>query len=416
MQLTMSLEGEVSIILHAKDGMVHAVNVASKRPLLANQLLQQKTPQLAITLVSSLYRICAKAQACASIDAMETALGIQTHASTRQVRVQILRMETLREHAWRILLDWPLMINEKPDNESLKQLLQIDRYWQQAVDSKAQAFQIEARALQSDGLIKADNRQTTALLDACSELLKKAVFSRSPAQWLALKDADELADWAEKCETSAARLIHRLMHKGWEEIGQSQIQALPDLDSAMLERLLNKQNANRFMHTPEIDGEQYETTPYSRQYSSALIQSLSEQFGNGLLTRFVAVLVELAVMQAEMRSCLNRGVEYSARPSVKSGVKNTRKSDNAMGIGVGVGVVEAARGRLVHRVRLQDDCVAEYQIVAPTEWNFHPQGVLARSLKYLAKGDDEHLEEQAGLLIHAMDPCVKFSLQVKSDA
>jgi Ni,Fe-hydrogenase I large subunit len=42
--------------------------------------------------------------------------------------------------------------------------------------------------------------------------------------------------------------------------------------------------------------------------------------------------------------------------------------------GCGLARVETARGTLLHRVELDGDRVARYAIVAPTEWNFHPQG------------------------------------------
>ncbi|MEM9248205.1 MAG: nickel-dependent hydrogenase large subunit [Pseudomonadota bacterium] len=41
--------------------------------------------------------------------------------------------------------------------------------------------------------------------------------------------------------------------------------------------------------------------------------------------------------------------------------------------GVGVGLVEAARGALGHWVRIEDGVIANYQIIAPTTWNFSPR-------------------------------------------
>ncbi len=77
----------------------------------------------------------------------------------------------------------------------------------------------------------------------------------------------------------------------------------------------------------------------------------------------------------------------------------------------GLGQVEAARGRLLHRIQLDGERIRRYQIVAPTEWNFHPQGVVAQSLKTLS-GDNEQIEQQARLLINEIDPCVTYQLSV----
>jgi Ni,Fe-hydrogenase I large subunit len=74
--------------------------------------------------------------------------------------------------------------------------------------------------------------------------------------------------------------------------------------------------------------------------------------------------------------------------------------------------MEASRGRLIHRVALEGERISRYQILAPTEWNFHPQGVLARGLAGLDVKDPGKFRWQAGLLINTIDPCVGYDLEV----
>ncbi len=80
----------------------------------------------------------------------------------------------------------------------------------------------------------------------------------------------------------------------------------------------------------------------------------------------------------------------------------------------GVGSAEAARGLLVHRVTIINGRVEQYQILAPTEWNFHPQGVVAQGLTAIAGSGAEgaELERLARLYITAVDPCVDYKLYV----
>ena len=79
---------------------------------------------------------------------------------------------------------------------------------------------------------------------------------------------------------------------------------------------------------------------------------------------------------------------------------------------MGIGQVEAARGRLVHCVELERGVVKHYQILAPTEWNFHPLGVVARGLETLTTKNEILLRKQADLLINAIDPCVGYDITV----
>lgn len=77
--------------------------------------------------------------------------------------------------------------------------------------------------------------------------------------------------------------------------------------------------------------------------------------------------------------------------------------------------VQAARGDLVHRVELSHDVatnVKQYQIIAPTEWNFHPQGSLVSMLKGVIV-PKERLMLLLEKMILAIDPCVAYDIQIE---
>jgi len=81
-------------------------------------------------------------------------------------------------------------------------------------------------------------------------------------------------------------------------------------------------------------------------------------------------------------------------------------SSGALNLGHGQAIawVEMARGLLLHWVQLDaDGKVADYRVVAPTEWNFHPEGALARALRVLPAEDTA----SAWILAAAYDACVE---------
>jgi coenzyme F420-reducing hydrogenase alpha subunit len=84
----------------------------------------------------------------------------------------------------------------------------------------------------------------------------------------------------------------------------------------------------------------------------------------------------------------------------------------ALADGEGLAAVQTARGLLLHRARVRDGRVADYQIVAPTEWNFHPDGPLARGLAGMAADDGDTLARRARLAVQALDPCVGCTIEV----
>ena len=84
----------------------------------------------------------------------------------------------------------------------------------------------------------------------------------------------------------------------------------------------------------------------------------------------------------------------------------------AVATGVGRALVATARGLLMHEITLEGETIADYVIVAPTEWNFHPAGALADWLidaPIASAGAARALAEHA---VAALDPCVATRITV----
>ena len=74
-----------------------------------------------------------------------------------------------------------------------------------------------------------------------------------------------------------------------------------------------------------------------------------------------------------------------------------------LGTGQALAWCEMARGLLLHWVRLDvAGAVQDYRVLAPTEWNFHPEGALAQTVAALPVDD----VTAARTLAAAYDPCV----------
>lgn len=84
----------------------------------------------------------------------------------------------------------------------------------------------------------------------------------------------------------------------------------------------------------------------------------------------------------------------------------------AVAPGRGRSTVETARGLLMHEVALRDGAVADYVIVAPTEWNFHPEGALKSWLLGRPAGDPDELRAFVADAVAALDPCVEWDLLI----
>jgi len=389
----MSLEGHVSISLLIAEQCVQQATVKSQRPLLAQALLAGTDARDAPQKVGLVFNLCARAQASASVFSIEQASKNEASKEACGVRAQLVRMELIREHLWRICLDWPGLRGAQAEKTLMKQVLLLDKEWESCLDAGKQAF-----VLGGDVKLPLKSKASSIAMKL-GTLLKEHIFYMPPKAFYACKDVEGYLLWAQYTQMNVPQLIQSLVHRGWQGVGQADTKVLPNLELAWLDKALSTDDADSFMKQPTVDGEACESTPYARQQLHPLTVELEQKYGLGLLVRFTAVLLELAATYLDLEKAL---MQFESKcDAVGVAPKNT-----------GFGTVEAARGRLLHRVVLDEaQKVKTYQIVAPTEWNFHPDGVLKKALETL-QGDETSIEQQAKLLIHAMDPCVKYVLEI----
>jgi coenzyme F420-reducing hydrogenase alpha subunit len=153
----------------------------------------------------------------------------------------------------------------------------------------------------------------------------------------------------------------------------------------------------RYAAAPDLDGIIPEAGAWARSRSTMAPDTPA--------ARLRARLDELAAMPLKLR-----GLVTGDAPPYPDARIGYRLGDN-----LGAAAVETARGRLYHLVELdRDGRVARFDCLAPTEWNFHPHGPLARMLRGATlAADGQQAVEQ---LIAAFDPCVGTKLTIREVA
>jgi coenzyme F420-reducing hydrogenase alpha subunit len=393
----MNDEGRLCITLTRQDGRVGAVDIASTRPLQATRVFETKTPEAVLQLLPLLYSICAMAQAKAAQSACERALGISVPRGICLARELLVCLETAREHLWRILMDWPVLVDEERQAAVAAPLTRLLPEARNALFAEGRAFGFAVKLHAADWALQ----DLAGLLDG---LLERTVFGCHARDWLAIREKAALDDWTGHSGGLAARVLRRLRDNGWETVGAVAPAFLPSLPDDWLAARLAGPDAAAFIARPDWEGLARETTPLARQLEVPLIRALLAHGGAGLLARMAALLVELAELPARVRA-----LSVALREDLGG---RAEAPGDATPAGVGLAQVEAARGRLVHRVEVERGSVRRYQILAPTEWNFHPDGAAARALLNLPAGEAALQRRLAAALINAVDPCIDYDLVV----
>jgi hypothetical protein len=144
-----------------------------------------------------------------------------------------------------------------------------------------------------------------------------------------------------------------------------------------------------FCRTPHWQGQAAETGALARR------QAVSGPAAGAFAARWLARLEELREWAGGMER-VGAGGTASAVPA---------------GGQRGRALVETARGLLMHEIVLDGGRIADYFIVAPTEWNFHPQGPLPDWLNGYDAGERQAVETFAARAVAALDPCVRWELE-----
>lgn len=372
----MSAAGAIRLDVAWDGRRISALKLTSTRVPVAERLLVGRTPAETPRLVGMLFSVCRRAQMVACDWALDAARGTVASGAQRLEAERAVVVEALHENLWRLLLDWPGIEGEAAEPARYAAL---------------------RRGLANIPLDQAD--ALAELARRVSELLQQQVFGTAPAIWLGEIDGGGVDDWIGAGATQAARLLARLRAA---DVGGVTARLLPQLDASTLSGVLAPQLAANpeFLRLPVWHGVPAETGPLARHAGMAGLTGLRQRVGDTVGLRLVARLVDAAhgaLRLAELAEGASSGaVARSAR----------------LGAGEGCAAVETARGTLVHRVVVENERVAAYQVLAPTEWNFHPDGALADLLQGQRAADAAEAERAARLAVHALDPCVPHTVRV----
>lgn len=392
----MSIEGKLRIELECRENRVSQVRIRSSRPLQLPLLFEGKPVEEVLQTIPLLYSICATAQASAAAGACRQAVGVEVEPGVLLGESMLLWLETAREHLCRVLIDWPGYLGEPPNRAQLPGFLQL------LPDAKSALFDETGAPFTLQPRLRPQAETLARLIERLSQILERSVFGMTAEEWSALDTLAPLERWIEGRQTLAARYLDKMRTSGVALLGQTTVESLPKLDDSEFHERLQADDADEFVAAPEWTARARETSCLTRQAQHPLIVAMEPVYGRGMQTRLVARLLELAAIPAHLKRLLQLIGEETAAPD---------RGDSTPVSGMGLGVVEAARGRLVHRARTSGHTIEGYQILAPTEWNFHPRGLVAEGLLGLPCTYQSTMREQASLFISAVDPCVGYSFE-----
>lgn len=375
------LAGRLAITVQYDGTTIRDLHICSSRPHQLTRLLEGRSREEVTAIVPLLFSLCSTAQSVASLTALESNNKVKPCLDVSIARTVLIYLESARELCLRLVKDW------LPGSDLIN-TTRLMQFYQSASSQLNWALQLQSNDLMpSKGQTKPEFCYD-ALIHNLEVLLSPVTESCHNGRLVA--------------KTSNA--ISRLVLDTEAEFSTINLYdpSLPlEVTPSYLAHKLRDKDSLLFCSRPEVENGAIsrcaESSVWTRNRDSVLVQQSREQGYHPLNQRFFALINELSLLPKKIGVAVSSGVSVVEPLEV-----------------VGLAKVPAARGDLIHYIEQTPGAegIDKYRIVAPTEWNFHPKGTLVSMLTGV-NVSRETLRPLVEKLILAIDPCVAYDIQIE---
>jgi hydrogenase large subunit len=466
------VEGDLEVSLDVVNGSVQAAYVNSPMYRGFEQILKDKHPLDALVYVPRICGICSVAQSAASAQALAHAMGLQSPENGRLSANLTLAAENIADHLSHFYLFF--MPDFARDYYQARTWFSDAQARFKAVSGSANSDVLPARAkfmnlmgylagkwphtlsLQPGGSTRpielAEQMRISILLSEFRGFLERTLFGDKLETFASLDSESALLTWLESRKILAdlprfltiaydlelhklGRATDRFMSYGAYHNGEENLFAagvwednnLQSLDIASIREDVShswmegeialppaagltlpkpdKAGAYSWCKSPRLNEKVVETGALARQVVAGhpLVRDLVARHGGNVTARVVARLLEIARVLPEMEKWTRR-----LRPGEPFCFSATNLEEAS-----GIGLIEAARGSLGHWLEVRQGKIHNYQIIAPTTWNFSPRdasgqpGALEQALVGVKIEDNnEGAPIAVQHVVRSFDPCM----------
>lgn len=397
-----SIAGGLNIVL-----VDNRVDIESSRPIHAFELLKGKSVQQALNTVPLLYGVCAMAQTTAAAMAI-----LASSSSSKPSEFDfdcsrhciLVQTENLREHSIRLLRDiQPIVQKGSVDAGHFRILGAVLN------KIKLNLFPLnDAFTNQHSAEPLAHNNSLKQTIDDFIKVVDTAIFAGEMQAFQHCATHAELEKWQRSYPSLASELLNTVstldaLHHNEVRLSACSIDHFGQLHFTVCKEMLNG-NGVSYAQQPVLNNKCLHTGSFARQSEHPLLRDNTQSAAIGhLKQQWLARLLDITELAQQLAKSSRLNAEQS---TWRKWLQHKHCGD------IGISAVETARGLLMHAARVLDGNIIEYCVVAPTEWNFHPEGIVPQTLSNTSVLPRAEREQYARWFINALDPCIHFQLEV----
>jgi hydrogenase large subunit len=420
-KLIEKIEGEAELDFSFKNNKIDNVDIKFSFFRGIEQILVGKPAMDALVITPRVCGICNHAHLLASVRAIEDgyrSVGVEVSLTKKanDIREFTLACELIQNHIkWLYLTILPqlekLLGQESGENYALKA-----SYLSSTITKALAIFagQWPHSSYAVAGGVTCDPTyvdvlQAESLVDESIKFFEQVVMGMSLERVLGLESVTDLP----KIGGDFAKVLYLLGSSGMAEVGKSHDRfivfgeclcfkigkSVPTQVSTIDTRYVKEiEQPNTIAKGVTYKDKLFEVGPLARGMISKepIIKNLHKRYKDSLLTRIFARVYEIGLLLNHSKNLL-QGLDMS-EASCGFDVANQPLDFE------GVGVVEAARGSLIHKTTVRDGVITNYEIIVPTQWNLsngnaEECGIATQAMRGVTSTDE------ASFIFRAFDVC-----------
>jgi len=411
-QLIEKIEGEATLKFSYKDNLIDFVDIEFFNTRNIENILQNKPALDALVINPRVCGICGHAHLQATAKALEDCIdGLVLSNKAKIIRELSLNFEIIQNHfKWFYMTIMPLLGYKDAYIKALYPSQTINK----AIATIAGQYPHNSYAIVG-GIVSEvttmDLVRLKSLIDEVVEFFEKEVLQSSIAN---LQECDNV-DLLLSRDGDVPKVLHHLKNQNLYSLGKSydrfivfgsssyfksgksnKTRVTKSLDTKYIQEIPNQTSKAKNVTYKD---KYFEVGPLSRAMlkKTPLIKDAHRKYGDSIFSRIIARVCEIPQLLLHSKALISQ-IDLTEPSYIEPSVEISHLS------GTGVGIVEAARGSLIHKVNLQNGIIKDYQIITPTQWNLGngTKESLAIAQKAMAGLDDEHTAE---LVFKTFDVC-----------
>lgn len=376
-KLIEKIEGEAKLDFHMPRGVIEHVDIRFEQFRGMEAILKGKQALDALVINPRVCGICGHAHLLATAQALEAVYeNLQITPKAKIIRSLAQHFELIQNHfKWFYLTLFPLLGYKQ---DTLK-AMSPSRLMAKAIAHFGGQYPHTSYAIVGGvacEITQMDAVQIGSLIDQTIAFFEEVMVVGESEAFLACENIEHLMERGGDLPMILQHLIDQELHlmgKSYDRFiafGEDSYFVKGKAHKTRVSRNINtehlSESAVELSHAKNVryKGMFYEAGPLARAMirKTPLVKDAHRRYGDSIFTRILARVCEIAQLLLHAKEQLNL-IDLSQASYIAPIIPIEQMS------GEGVGCVEAARGSLIHKVRLERGIIESYEIITPTQFN-----------------------------------------------